>query len=311
MKSLLRSLFHSPSARRERLVRPALEELETRYAPAVNVSVIGGVLTAQCDSSFNSVTVDHDINLIARASYAVINGQYFNDSSYSSIQVNGGAGGTVTNIRANVRPVTVFGDALNDVDNVGDTTNHVQGIRATVLLENEPSYSTVNVYDQGDTAARTVTLSTVQRQGDTSLGQVTGLGAAAIQWDYYDTTAVNLNLGAGASTVNVLGTGVTTNIFNNGYATINIGNGTIAGIQGALNLENEPSYDRVNIYAQNQYFPIDNGIEGYYLNTISRAGDSSLVAFNSNQLGCAQITWDTADTTAVYLSTYYGSSQIW
>jgi hypothetical protein len=276
--------------------------LETRLAPAVTVSVLGGVLTAQADAGFNTVTVDH-FNLFGRG-FADINGQFFADSSYSSIRINGGAGGTVTNIHANVKPVTVFGAAHNDVDNLGDATNHLQGIQATVLLENEPSFSTVNINDQGDTAARTVFVSTVARARETSLGQVTGLGAAAIRWDYADTSAVNLRLGTGASTVDVLGTGVTTNVFNSASATINVGsNGSVAGIQGALNLENEPSFDTVNIHDQN-----DAATRTVFVSTIARAGDSSLGAVSG--LGAAQITWDYADTSAVNLNLGRGASTV-
>jgi hypothetical protein len=96
-----------------------------------------------------------------------------------------------------------------------------------------------------------VTLSTVARAGDTSLGQVTGLGAANIDWDYHDTSAVNLRLGTGAGQVFVLGTGTTTNIFSNANATINVGNNSsTAGIQGALNLKNALGKDAVNINSQ-------------------------------------------------------------
>jgi hypothetical protein len=278
--------------------RPCLEELETRCAPAVTLSIIGGVLTAQCDSALNTVTVDHS------GSSAIIDGQSFLDTTYNSIAINGGAGGMISNIRANVKPLTVFGDTGNDVVNLGDTASKVQGIQATVLLENEPTFSTVNINDQGDTTTHTVTLATVTRSGDSSLGQVTGLGAAAIQWDYLDTSAVNLNLGSGTSTVIVMGTGVTTNLFNNGAATINVGaGGSVMDIQGALNLENEPSYDTVNINDQS-----DSTTETVTVSTITRSGDSALGAVNG--LGAAQITWDVLDTTAVNLNLGSGASTV-
>jgi hypothetical protein len=90
-------------------------------------------------------------------------------------------------------------------------------------------------------------LDTVTRVSDTSLGRLTGI-AAAITWDSIDTTAVNLNFGTGTSTVNVQGTGVTTNLFNLAAATVNVGSAnSIAGIQGTLNINNLPSYDQVNL----------------------------------------------------------------
>jgi hypothetical protein len=199
----------------------------------------------------------------------------------------------VTNIHGNVKPLTVFGGARDDVDNLGDTFNRLQGIQGTVLLENEPSFSTVNINDQGDAAGRFVFLNSIQRTGDSSVGEVSGLGAADIQWDYADTSAVNLNLGPGDSTVNVLGTGVTTNVFNSARAAIDVGNGgSVQGIQGALHLENEPSFDTVFINDQND--PVGRTAT---LATVTRPGDSSLGQLTG--LAPAPMTWDYADTSRV------------
>ena len=46
----------TPRARRW---QPSLEELEGRLVPTVSVNILNGVLTAQCDSGPNTVTVDH------------------------------------------------------------------------------------------------------------------------------------------------------------------------------------------------------------------------------------------------------------
>jgi hypothetical protein len=75
-------------------------------------------------------------------------------------------------------------------------------------LENEAMHDTVNVNDQNDTTAHTATIDTVPRAGD-YLGRLQGFSAicAPISWDYADTSAVNINFGAGTSVVNVLGTG--------------------------------------------------------------------------------------------------------
>jgi hypothetical protein len=257
---------------RPRRWQPALEELESRWVPAVTVGIQGGVLTAQCDSGSNTVTMDHVV--MAGKGFEEINGHFFSDASYNSIRVNGGAGGTVTDIHSNVKPLTVFGDSNKDVVNLGSTANQVQGIRGSVLVEDEKGFTTtVNINDQGDSGARIVTLNTIKRAGDTSLGRVSGLGTATIQWDYHDTSAVNLNLGVGASQVNVLGTGVTTNIFNSAAATINVGStsptvaGSVALIQGALHLENEAgALDTVNINSQND------AAQTVTLSTIARPG---------------------------------------
>jgi hypothetical protein len=303
LRYLTRGLTRRPSpARKAHSARLSLEELECRLTPTVSLSIVNGVLTAQCDSAANTVTVDHVVQ--AGKGFADINGHFFADAKYSSIQVIGGAGGTVTNIHGNVKPLTVLGDSAKDVVNLGDATNHVQGIQGTVRLEDEHGFSSVvNINDQGDSAVRTVTLSTVPRTGDTSLGQVLGLGAAAIQWDYHDTHAVNLKLGTGAKQVNVNGTGVTTNVFNSAAATINVGsNGSVAGIQGALTLENlAGALDTVNINSQKDTARV--------LLDTQAGGDSSLGLGSFILQGVsADIFWDNADTSAV--NVHEGSTSV-
>jgi hypothetical protein len=267
------------------------------------VSIIGGVLTAQADNTFTVVSVGHVVQ--GGKGFAIINGHSFSDAAYNSIRINGGTGGLQANILANVKPLTVFGVGKNNVVDLGDGTNHLQGIQGTVLLENETGSSIVNINDQGDSTARTVTVSTVARPGDTSLGQLTGVGAAAIRWDYHDTTAVNLRLGVGASTVNVQGTGVTTNIFSSGHANVNVGSGSVAGIQGALHLENEIVIggDTVTINDQT-----DATTRTVTMSQITRSGDITLGTVNG--LGAAQITWDYQDTSAVNLNLGSGADNI-
>jgi hypothetical protein len=300
-----RSLTRRPSparkALRARPWQPALEELESRLVPTVSLKILNGVLTAQCgDIGSNTVTVDHV--LVAGKGFAEINGHFFADAKYNSIQINGGAGGTVTNVHGNVKPLTVFGGSAKDVVNLGDTSNKLQGIQAGVLVEDEKGFSgTLNINDQGDTTGHTATLSTVAGPGGTSLGLLTGL-SAPIAWDYADTSAVNLHLGAGTGNVNVLGTGTTTNIFNSANAAINVGQGgSVEGIAGALNLENVTGKDAVSIFDQNDAaVPVTGGgpfiVHNVAVNTVTRPGQSSLGTLVGLD---APITWDYANTSSV------------
>jgi hypothetical protein len=298
-KNLFSKKSRPAPRRRPARVPVGLEELESRFAPAVTVKILNGVLTAQAISGFNTVTVDH-----LSSGFARINGHNFSDARYNSIQIIGGAGGTQTNIHGNVKPLTVFGASANDVVNLGDTSNQLQGIKAGVLVEDEKGFSgTLNINDQGDTTGSTVTLSTLTRLGDTSLGQLMGL-TAPIAWDYGDTSAVNLKLGPGAGTVDVLGTGTTTNVINSGNANIVVGsNGTAESIGGALNLENENPAAKDTVLVLDQNDPaipiVGPGIgiaHNVSVGTVTRPGDSSLgtlVGLN------APITWDYADTSSV------------
>ena len=134
-----------------------------------------------------------------------------------------------------------------DTVNVGNAGS-VQGILAAVNIQNPPSYNTINVNDSADTTARTVTLSTFT-SGGANWGSITGLAPAAINYKYADTSSVNITTGSAADTVNVLATGVTTNLSTSGgHDAVNVGNaGSVQGILGTLNIQNPPSFNTINV----------------------------------------------------------------
>jgi hypothetical protein len=144
-----------------------------------------------------------------------------------------GTGTLTTNIFSN-------GNATIDVGNAGS----LAGIKGHLNVENDAPpgefFDTVNINGQNDAAPQTVTLTTITTPGDSSLfGAVNGLlGGAQITWDTNDAD-VNLNLGPGAAQVKVLGTGTLTTTISNSATTINVGNGSIAGIKGPLHLLNK------------------------------------------------------------------------
>src|SRR5262249_38723276 len=73
--------------------------------------------------------------------------------------------------------------------------------------------------------------------------------ANQVFWETAGTSVVNLHLGAGTSTVDVLATTVPTNIFNNGNAPNNVSNGSagLANIKSALHLEDLGGSDNIAI----------------------------------------------------------------
>jgi hypothetical protein len=292
---------------------------------AGSLAGIQGTLNLENEPNFNTVNIDDQADGVAHTavidtvtrtgdtSLGRLTGVGASDITWdyfdtSTVNLNFGSGTSTVNVLATADApyfitTNIFNVAAATI-NVGNAGS-LAGIQGQLNLENEPNFDTVNINDQADAAAHTAVIDTVTRSGDTSLGRLTGVGAAAITWDYFDTSVVNLNFGGGTSTVNVLATAdgpffTTTNVFNVAAATINVGNaGSLAGILGPLNLENEPSFDTVNINDQ-----ADAANYTASITTIPRSGDSSLGSLNG--LGAAQITWDYLDTASVTINSGTG-----
>ena len=127
-----------------------------------------------------------------------------------SLNITTGSGAdTINALATGVTDLTFYRRGLGHV-NVG-SGGSVQGILGTLNLQNPPNCNTINVSDSADTTARTVTLSTYSSGGD-ELGLDHRAGAGGDQLKYFDTSSVNITTGSGNDTVNVLATGVTTNI---------------------------------------------------------------------------------------------------
>jgi hypothetical protein len=220
---------------------------------------------------------------------------FWRNTANTTVNLEFGPGTSTVNVLSTRRTTTnVFNNGRATV-NVGSaplgSPGSLTGIQGPLNLENEPDFDTVNLNNSAD-AARTATLDSVARAGDSSLGRLNGL-SATITWDYADTTAVNLAFSAD-NTVNVLATGVTTNLFNAGHATVNVGNaGSLAGIQGFLNLENEQGIDNVTIDDSADPAPRTAAID-----TVARPGDTVLGQLSGLS---AVITWDTLDTGVLQL----------
>jgi hypothetical protein len=89
---------------------------------------------------------------------------------------------------------------------------------------------------------------TVGNGATSGFGVIDGLAPADIFFKYFDTAQVTIATGTGGNTVNVLATGVTTNLIGNGGDTVNIGNnGSVQDILGTLNITNPPSYTTINV----------------------------------------------------------------
>jgi hypothetical protein len=243
--------------------QPRLEVLERRELPAtiVGIDPMTHVLTVQCDNAVqHPVTVDHDNFGGGRALISVDNGAFqpFFDGQYTSILINGGVAGTVSNLWANAKPLSVMGHANLDRVNVGN--GNVQGIQGTLDIENPPLWNIVNINDQGDTQFRPVTIQTVQNG---AFEQVSFQGSAAMNFKCADTRSVGIYTSGQGSAVTVKSTGAfgfngATSLFGQGLFpdSVIVGdNGSVQGIQGTLNIENTPNFTTITVDDSNDLLP--------------------------------------------------------
>lgn len=114
----------------------------------------------------------------------------------------------------------------------------VQGILAPLTLENTPSTSTLTLDDSADTTDRTVTLKNVlfTPVGEGPSGMISGLAPGTISYEYADFSLVSMFTGNAQVGINVLATGVPTNLdISYSTASVVVGdNGSVQKIKAAL-----------------------------------------------------------------------------
>jgi len=182
--------------------------------------------------------------------------------------LNTGNGTDTVNVQAISAWLTVnAGGTGADVVNVGNA-NSLAGIQYALTLNHDPSWSHVNINDGADTANHpNVVLSdssltglapaTITFQAN-SLNGLTVTGGNGTNTYTVANTAYSdvgnpttLNTGNGADTVNVQATAANAPLAINGgnsQQVVNLGNaGSLAGILGAVSLNNVPNYFIVNV----------------------------------------------------------------
>jgi hypothetical protein len=114
-----------------------------------------------------------------------------------------GAGVNAVNVASTYFATNTFINNAGSADtvNVGDASG-VQDIGGFLQIQNNPSFSTVNINDTGDFTARTINHSTVS-DGTFTYGYVTGMAPAPIEYRYNDVSQVNLTAGGGQDTLNI------------------------------------------------------------------------------------------------------------
>jgi len=196
------------------------------------------------------------------------------DSTFAApITLNGGTGNDTFNIQATPALATtnVLGGGGNDIVNVGSAAHTVAQIAGTLTIDNPGGTAAVTVDDSADAATRSGILLSTVSLSSVAFGQVSGLGAANIDYNLDDTSTFTLDVGTGAdkvtvnqtlpatvtgnsavvvggpntNTINVQNTsgGITYDIQATAAApTVNVGlpgpAGTVQGINGTVDIEN-------------------------------------------------------------------------
>jgi hypothetical protein len=178
----------------------------------------------------------------------------------------------------------------------------MQNTKGTVVLDNPPNWTRLNVDDSADPTGRTVDL-----YGSWGWGYIGGLagGSAYVEYKYADTSSVTINTGTGANTINVWATGVTTNLVghNSTYLDhVNIGfEGSLQYIQGDVNISNPPGYTVINV---------DDSADQYARNASLGQSSFSSSWGTLSGLAPANINYDYFDTYGLSIETNQASN-VW
>jgi hypothetical protein len=259
-----------------------------------------GVLTVNGDQLFNpDDTIVIDLSS-AGGIQATLNGDVaqFEPGAITGINVASGEGFDTINVlrTTSSAPLTIAssGTATVNLGNAGS----VQGIQGSVSVENPPSFTTLNVDDSADSAARMVTLDTFTPPGDTTFGRITGLAPATISYECADISSLSLSTGSGGATVNVHSTCAPITLFGNSLnTTVNVGNaGSVQGIVGDLTVENPPSFTTLNVDDS-----LDATARTVTLDTFMPTGDGPFGRITG--LAPATINYEYLDTSSLSVST--------
>ncbi len=187
------------------------------------------------------------------------------------------------------QPVFLFSAGGADTVNIGSTTSGIRSINANVTVENNPSFTTLNINNGPDAGARTWN---VDAAGN--FGYLIGMAPANIYWDNADIGSINLNCGSGVDTGQFVVSSETFNVNNAGSDdSIRIGVPAAQGLQlisGQITIDNAPATTTLSID--------DTGSAIARTITIDEAGGYNTVA----GLTSALIRFDNADTNTTIIT---------
>ncbi len=226
---------------------------------AGSVQGIAATLTVQDSGNYNTLNVSDSADTTARNVTLANNGGVafwggitglapatilYEDTHTNYVYVTTGTGSDTVNVQETSVPLVLDDEGASTV-NVG-SFNSVQGIAASMTVEDTAGSDALNINDSADTTARNVTLS---NQGGIAIwGLVTGLAPATIAYGDSSTRSVDVTTGTGSDTVNVQQASVPVVLDDEGAGTVNVGNaGSVQSIVAQLTVEDTDGSDTVSI----------------------------------------------------------------
>lgn len=314
----LRAPQHRPAPAR---CRPAIESLESRLLPTVSItidtanhvgyrSVVEDIRTDWTPTTLtvwernNTIFVTANTDIVLHyysnppMTYSPGDGPVALGRSWSGIQAVEihSWGDDVYNLLATGAPVTVFA-GWNDAINIGEAGDGMQSINGFINVEGGVGNATLTLNDQADGAAHTVSLYAARSvpMGAPTDGGIVGLAPVSITYASSEVSTLNVQLGSAADTVNVGATTIATNVVCGGNATVNVGTGSLQGIDGAVNVLPGAGRPTLNVCDQNDS-------AGHPITLSTGGGDGTVASITG--LASAPITFDNAHTAAVNLDLY-------
>jgi Ca2+-binding RTX toxin-like protein len=211
---------------------------------ARNLSNITGFTTVWGGAGTDRIFVYDDNSTTANA-YAVtefsiqrpgFGGVTDYNNDVEAITLRAGRGVDTVNVRSTSarRPLFLNNSGGRDTVNIGSSFG-VSRIRGAIEVQNDPSYTTLNINDTGSNVFHDVT---IDRSG--SFGFVDGLAPARISWDIADVSAVNITTGSGWDKINVRNNAVPLTLDSaQGLDEVTLGrNGNMREITGPVTIMN-------------------------------------------------------------------------
>jgi Planctomycete extracellular len=123
-----------------------------------------------------------------------------------------GTGDDVINILSTASGTGIVVNSAGGADtvNIGNAANGVQSILGDVQVQNDPSFTLINIDDGPNANARNFAID----QWDGNLGAIGGLAPAYITWDRSDVQTLNITTGTNADQISLLRTSEAINFYH-------------------------------------------------------------------------------------------------